>query len=681
MRLLLTALLVLLSPGLPAYQALAADFSARNGQPLRPAALTAPASSPKTKTLGLAPAAATYVPAATLNHGVQLPSFTPSSPAMIGIPVTPAGLVSPLSADPAGPSEPGEGAKKAVSDAAREVSQPGADPEKVLQNLYDARAKKGSDAPTPAVDGSKPAAGPAATPLSPSTGEAQTDAPAQVPAPATAPAPDAAAPAETAKPWYKSWLGLGFMPAMFVVSAGIYQIGYESLGIGMQKAGQVVLGSVNYIAQLAVVRIFASMAGSIIAPIVIDKLGLRNAYWMSMGAQMAVVLTMTAMLVWGFPVITLPLLGIQLSSPLAWLALLYGLSGFLGGITYTAHDSIITLLFKQDQAKLERFGTIEHMLLEILAVPTPIVVGLIVVSFGFLPAILAYPIAMFVALMVVLLGVKFPEMDKAVRKADDLHKTGDEPRKENALVGYWKQLTRGAVVVWKNVPLRITFVAYALYMMFNFFIYYLLAATYGQAVAGDAWPSVQGFITGLYSGGGLVVTIMMLFESAKLARMRAPKDGSNPITAAQETEMLRQSMLRWMKWGTIGLVTFGAFLIPMAPLGALVTLPAWLSSVHFFTLPAIAMFLYGIPQVAANLKMSYFFKARIPDEKDIPAANGFFRAGTNLIYTLGLMGMSELFKGYEGLAAFKPFMIFVAVVAALYVALTWALDKATKPSK
>ena len=666
----LASLLILLSPGLPAYQAVAADFNSR-GSAARPGGTPTPGykAAPSATTTFLPALGSSAIPgtpaAATVNTTAAQSGAASAADAA-------ASAATAAAAEAPATQAAGEKTTQdAVAEAGAALAQPNADKSGVLAKLFDRFRRKESAAVAAQTPGAAKAA-------------AETPAPQLAPAGSLEAAPQTAVPSPTgdsdskkAKHWYSNWVGLGFMPAMFVASAGVYQIGYESLGIGMQKAADVVLGSFTYVAQLGVVRIFGSMAGRILAPLVIEKLGLRTTYWGSMGLQLLTVSTMTAFFVWGFPALPFAA-ALGMKPALLWLMGLYGLSGFLSGMTYTAHDSIIPLLLQQDQAKLERFGTIEHLLLEILAVPTPIIMGLIVDGFGFLPAIIAYPIAMALAMTIVLAFVRFGEIDKAVRAADK-NRIAGQPAAENVFKRFWRNITRGAVVVWKNIPLRITFATYALFMMFNYYIYSLFAAAYGKALVGDAFVSVQGFITGAYSAGGLVVTLMMLREQARLGRMKEPKDGSAPITPEQEKELLRKSMLRWMKWGTVGLSAFVLFAFPVKPLGEWVSLPGVLSHLYYFTLPAVALFFYGIPQVAANLKMGAYFRSMIPEKKDIPAAMGFFGAAGNLIYTLGLIGMAYLFKAYAGFTAFQVFLGLLVPIAAAYIYLTRKLDAASKP--
>ena len=49
------------------------------------------------------------------------------------------------------------------------------------------------------------------------------------------------------------------------------------------------------------------------------------------------------------------------------------------------------------------------------------------------------------------------------------------------------------------------------------------------------------------------------------------------MTDAQESEALRQSMLKWMKWGVVGLLAILTLAFPIAPLGTFIALPGFLS--------------------------------------------------------------------------------------------------------
>lgn len=462
----------------------------------------------------------------------------------------------------------------------------------------------------------------------------------------------------------KGWFGLGRSAVFFIGALVVAQIGVEALGSTMPALVQKTFGDFTVVAQLGIFSSIAGIIGRQLGPLAVTKWGLRKTYLLGTATRIVSISALCALLAMGH--MTLPLM-----------MAFYCMNGLIGGVTLTAETSIPPALMGSNQAKIEKFWTWEQTLLEIIGVSGPIVTGAIVTSLGFLPALIAFPAAFAIALAVLFFTLRIPQKVEAMRLAD-LKKNPNDPKGANGIKGVFGQFSRriaeGAKLVWRSPLLRTSFLAYTVYMMLNPFLYSIIAPAYGKLVAGaDHMASVYGLLTGLYSFGGLLGGFLMIREQKKLTE--AKKKG---LPDAEESETLRRSLLKWMKWGAAGLLAILTLAVPIAPLGTLLTLPGFLSWAGALTLPAVALIPFGVAQVIATVKLRSYFQAKVPEGR-MPEAMGFFGAASLAVSTLGLLALKYLFKNVGG---YTPFMIIAALMVPLgvyYLYLTRGLSKASAP--
>lgn len=494
------------------------------------------------------------------------------------------------------------------------------------------------------------------------------------PLPTSKPAAEAPKPVEPVKGWF----GLGKMAFLFIGSLVIAQIGVEALGAAMPTLVQKTFGDFTAVAQLAVFSSIASVVGRQLGPVAVRKFGLKTSYLGASALRLVSISILAGLLATGH--MTLPLM-----------MAFYSINGFLGGISATAMESIPPAIVGQDQAKIEKFWTWEQTILEIIGIAGPIATGAIVASFGFLPALVAFPVTMAISLAIVAMTLKMP---KGLDAADAASKTAkaDAPKK-----GFFEKILKGAKLVWGNPLLRTAFLAYTVYTMLNPFLYTMLGPAYGIALLGaenaQAATSVIGWLTGLYSLGGLLGGFGMMWEQKGMkatdAARRAAYEAENgkqtderwdELAKPWQTEVLRKSLLKWMLWGTFGLAGVAAMAIPLPMLGALVSLPAWLGWAGTLTLPALTLIPFGAAQVVAMLKLRSFFQANVPDAKEnMPDAMGFFGSASLVVTTAGLMSLKYLFQSFTGFAPFFYIAVAMAPLAAYYLYLRWRLGKQSAP--
>lgn len=448
----------------------------------------------------------------------------------------------------------------------------------------------------------------------------------------------------------KSWFGLGKAAAAFIGALLVMQVGVEALGASMPTLVQKAFGDFTVVAQLGIFSSVASITGRQIGPILVKKYGLRKVYLTSEILRLVSISTLCALLATG--TMTLPLM-----------MGMYCINGLLGGVALTAESSIPPALIGNDQKKLERFWTVEQTLLETIGVTGPIVTGMVVASMGFLPALIAYPISFAIAIAIMLKTLRIPQKVEAMRIAD-LAKAQAEGKTSlgNAFKEFFRKVGHGAKLVWKNPALKYPFLGYTAYMALNPFLYSMLAPAYALRLVGspEHATSVSGWLTGLYSLGGLLGGLVMMWESKKLEK-------SKP-TAEQEEVQLRKSMLTWMKWGTVGLLAIGTLAFPS---------PMFLGTV---TLPALALIPFGIAQVITTIKLKSYFQAKAP-QGEMADAMGFFGAASLAVSTSGLLVLKYVFKHAAG---FTPFWYIAAAMiplAVVYMFLTRKMAKVSEPVK
>jgi hypothetical protein len=501
-------------------------------------------------------------------------------------------------------------------------------------------------------------AGESAAALTPSAPAAQTEAEVPSPAPAVVDRPSGG----------KSWFGLGKSAVMFIAALAVAQIGVESLAVAMPALVQKTFGDFTVVAQLGIFASLASIIGGTVGPVVAARFGLKKTYLGAALTRMIAISTLCALLATGH--MTLPLL-----------MGFYSISYLLQGVAQTAETSIPPALVGQNPAPLERFWTWEDTILETIGAAAPIAAGAVVASLGFLPALIAFPLAFAAALSIIAMTLKIPRKVEALRLAD-LQKNAAESKKMtlgSESKEFFRKIGHGARIVWNNSILRTTFLGYTVYAMFNPLLYDMLAPAYGMRLVGTANPElsagIYGTMTGLFSLGGLLGGLLLMLEQKKIKALKA---GKAPISDEEETEILRKSMLRWMLWGTAGLAAIATMALPLPALGTLVALPALLSWAGSLTLPALALIPFGIAQSVSCLKLRSFFQSKVP-EKDMTDAMGFFGPAGLAICTIGLLALKYLFKDLAGFTPFICIALALIPMAAYYLYLTRKLGKVSAP--
>ncbi|MFC1679477.1 hypothetical protein ACFL2T_04630, partial [Elusimicrobiota bacterium] len=480
------------------------------------------------------------------------------------------------------------------------------------------------------------------------------------------------------------WFSIGKVAVMFVVSLVVAQIGVEALGAAMPALLEKTFGDFTVVAQLAIVASATSIIGRQLGPLAIKRFGLKKTY-LGAGAVRLVSLSLLAGLL-ATGTMTIPMLTI-----------FYAINGFMGGISLTAMESIPPALVGQSASGLAKYRGLKQAATEIIGIAGPIATGAVVASLGFMPALISFPVATFIALGIVFMTLKIPkDFDKM--RWDKLEAEAQAKAKAKAPQhGFWSKITRGAKLVWNTPVLRYSFLGYAVVMMLNPFLYGMIGPAYGlRLIAGvpELATGVTGWVTGLYSLGGFLGGLTMMMGQKRMdARkkvLREKHEAENGVISDEawaehikpwEEEVMRKSLMRWMLFATAGLAAFASLVVPLPMLGALVTLPSWLGWIGNMTLPALVFIAFGLAQVTTFLKLFNFFQSRVPSEDDIPDATGFFGSAALLVSTAGLLGLKFLFQNFTGFAPFAYIAWAMIPLALVYLYLRWQLNRHSDPSR
>jgi hypothetical protein len=438
-----------------------------------------------------------------------------------------------------------------------------------------------------------------------------------------------------APPRGKSYFGFSKPLAFFLLALILAQVGIEAQNAGLPPLIAKVFGSASVVADVGMTAALAELVGTIAAPIVAKKLGLKGAYVWSAGLRVATGGLIAGLLAAGW----LSLTG---------LVALFAVDAVLLGVSLITEKSIPAVLLNQDQRKLEHFKAARQTAVEVVATIVPIVTGALVAAVGFIPALVTFPVAMSTSIGLVALTLKFPG------KVSGLDGQGLPGPGEGSLLTYFRHLKDGALEILRTPALLLSVLSYSLVYVPISLVYWFMAPAFALHVAGPGNETLAaaygGMMIGLYSLGGIVAGLWTMRQQRR----------------ERDAAAMRTSMLRWTVACALGLSLFAAMAVPM---GAI-----WGS----LTVPALALFFLGIPQVVAKLKLESFFQSRAPKGK-VDDATAVLESASSIVIVLGLWAFGNLLAG-AGIASLPLLALAVGPIIGLLLLLTWALARASKPA-
>ena len=311
-----------------------------------------------------------------------------------------------------------------------------------------------------------------------------------------------------------------------------------------------------------------------------------------------------------------------------------------------AGGRIPAVLLNQDERKLEHFKAARQTAIEVVATIVPIVTGALVAAAGFIPALVAFPVAVTISIALVSFTLKFPG------KISGLDGQGLPGPGEGSLLSYFRHLKDGALEIARTPALRFSVLAYSLVYVPISLVYWFIAPAFSLHLAGPGNETLAaaygGMMIGLYSLGGIIAGLWTMRQQRR----------------ERDAAAMRLSMLRWTVACALGLSLFAALAVPT---GAI-----WGS----LTLPAVALFFFGIPQVIAKLKLESYFQSRAPKGK-VDDATAVLESASSITIVAGLWWFGKMLAG-AGIASLPLLALAVGPIIGLLLLLTWALARASK---
>jgi hypothetical protein len=441
-------------------------------------------------------------------------------------------------------------------------------------------------------------------------------------------------PPEPAKPARAGGvLGLSRPLVFFLLALVVAQVGVEAQTAAIPLLVAKVFGNVSLAAQVGMASSLTELVGTVLAPIASKRLGLKRAYLWSTGLRVVAGGVTAGLVAAGW-------------LSLGGLVALFALDSLLLGVSFTTEKSIPAVMVDQDQAKLERYKAARQTAIEAVATLAPIATGAVVAALGFVPALVAFPVALALSMTLVGLTLKLPAKLAGLKGAD---LPGPDP---GSLRAFFKSLGRGASKIARTPALLFSLLAYSFVYAPTSLIYWLIAPAYAVHLAGpgaeQAATAYSGMITGLYSLGAIAGSLMMM-------RGRA-LDGP----------AMRRSMLRWTAATAAALSLFLVLALPFWGWGTL-------------TLPALALFFFGVPQVMAKLKLESYFQSRAP-KGAVDDATAVLEGASSIVIAAGLWLFGKLLLGAHIVSSFW-LAAAVGPLGLVLLLLCWALARASRPGR
>jgi hypothetical protein len=454
-------------------------------------------------------------------------------------------------------------------------------------------------------------------------------------------------PASKATPPGKRSLSLGRAALTFIGFYAILQAGVYAFRTAMPIVIQQAAGSFQAIAHMSLLFAGATIGGRQTAPWAIEKIGLKSTFVYANVARAALI----GALAWG-------LAAGWASAPV--ILALHTAYGFFYGTSITASEAIATALVGRHQGRLERYWTVLSTLNQVVGIIMPIAAGAAVASWGFIPAILALPIAIAIALLGI--GtVLIPTKNAAIVHAQAAAKSQDK-------ISWVQRMLHGAKLVMSHAVLRNAFFAYALIMVWTPLFFFLLAPAYGLAVAGGSGilaTAVAGWLTGLFGAGGLIGGIYIMWQQRHFKKKGLANEAR-----------LRRSLLTWITLSIVGLAALATLALPAPMFSSLFALPQWLSWTGPLTPAALAILPFGATQTIVALKLRSYFQSRVPSQRDMPDATSFYGSAGLAVGMVILWALSFVFEAFTGLTPFAVIGVLLIPVSLLALLVRSRLAKA-----
>lgn len=487
------------------------------------------------------------------------------------------------------------------------------------------------------------------------------------------------------------------MMGAYVGAANATQAGYEMLtSATMPIYLEKTFGNMSWMADLSIAGTFASVAGRQLSPLIVNRFKLKTAYIALLTATFMAGLAIGGIA--NFGAMTVPaLFGLMIA-----FRVLQAASG-------TAERTVIPSVYGADQGAIESLRGRKQSWSEVASVLVQNGAAALVIAIGSAaPNLLIAPWFYVVAIGILALTLKIPAEADAERIGGSAAagKGGILGAISAAIKNFGRQIGLGFKVVVRDPRLRASALISMLGVLFNVITYSLLVPLFAKFAIGPGADAslgapIIGLIAGLFSFGGL-------YAGKLVAKQAADVKAKHAGDAAAEAESSRRSTIKWLKYGALSFLLVGSMALPLPVFGpivamqglatavavvlgvgtvtamwkpklglAIAALPVLLAFNAHVILAAAAFFAFGLLQVVASLKNDSFFDAAMVRKAPADYANAasFVMAASMLTGALGLIAMKFLFYGklpfgipspfatFAGLGGIWPFIVVFAALA------------------
>ncbi len=427
------------------------------------------------------------------------------------------------------------------------------------------------------------------------------------------------------------FLGLPAAAALFIAALLVEQVGVEAWAAAWSKWVQAGYGMDTF-ALLTTVAMFTSLAAGFAGGWLGDRIGQK---WTYVGTTALSAALAAAILLW--------------CGPAGSVAMLIGLSAVrtLSATSgRTVEQTIPISLTDGDPEKLQRYNSVSQFILEMAGIAVPLMIGTLLGAFGSVGTMWIHPITAAAAAAIVFFFVKIPEGKPAAATLDS---PPQQPAPKDPRI------------------LKIASLGYPVFVLLNMMLYGILAIAYGNfifpgadQIAQAAAAGLAGKIVGLYSLGSLMSALALTGLLPKLwawikGKLGRPDSTQAPKDLDPNAEL--KAAAKWTLGAAVGLLGFVPFI--------------W----TYPMLAAAAMIPFGFTNIMGQLRLLSLIQSNLPPERK-GKVMGTIRTVSTLLATGGIWGFTQLVKHFP--ASPMPFWILLgglAIVAAYYAWIALKLKK------
>ena len=423
----------------------------------------------------------------------------------------------------------------------------------------------------------------------------------------------------------------------FLANLGALQFGVGAMALVVPQLAKSLSGSFLGLSAVSISSLLASSLGSAVGGPLVDRFGIRKVYLGVLALRVASAAAMAQLFFAG-------------ALGLPALTLLFALDYMLQGAGRVAEATLPAALYGSEPLKINRFGTLQQVVMEGTDIVGPILAGALIGAAGFGPVLALFPALLAAGLAITFFTVK-------------------PPRASHEGEGFERGKIAAAMkALWAEPTVRRAFIASTVTSTIIYSIVFMVAPAFGLFVKGnpEAGSAVTAMIESLFCAGAFAST----WVGAWLTARSEKKVGALPEVAraeAGEAAFLRMAR-GWLVAAAVTALGFWAFLLG-APVAGI--LPVYL------VLPFM-----GLSATGAAVHLDTILKSKAPDGMG-GTLLGIARAAGLLVTTLVSLGLGLILDAFSvssaGIALpTAAAFVAIGILATLAAAVYWRVAAALK---